>query len=68
MENSFISSLNLSHSEFLSLEEDIRAFTYAINLKPEDYYAYLSLGQTLYKRSHLDKSIKAYNLSISFKP
>ena len=67
MENTFILNLNLSPSDSASLEDAIRAFTFATNLNSEDSEAYTFFGLELYRRSLLAKAIKAYNVSIELK-
>ena len=64
-ENSFISTLNLSHSDQEGLQDTLATFTRAVQLHSQDSSAYIQLGLSLYHRCYPQSAIIAYNRAIS---
>ena len=65
MENSLISSINLSPSDSSPLKSNLETFTTAIQLNYKDSNAYVNLGLALHDKTYLGEAIKAFKMALS---
>ena len=66
--NTFLSGLNLSSSDQLTLQDVFSTFEHAIDLNPADPDAYMQLGLSLDCKCYPESAITAYNQAIILRP